>query len=121
MYKIKKITNYLKSPKTTDELYNQLKDDDFDWKKEQLELYLTLDKNIKSESDKWLIDESPMEDQLLFFIETKLASASRGVVKVEDIVKGLPTYLPFTPEQIVTIVKNSDTLQSPNPKVITRK
>lgn len=121
MYKIKKITNYLKSPKTTDELYDQLKDDDFEWNKEQLELYLKLDKNIKSESDKWVIEESPLEDQLLLFIEMKIASASRGVVKVEDIIKDLPAHLPFTPEQIITIVKNSNTLQSPNSKVITRK
>ncbi|MFW6028747.1 MAG: hypothetical protein ACOCRO_00690 [Halanaerobiales bacterium] len=118
---IYKISRSLKTPKTTDELYDQLHDEELNWKKEQLELYLKLNNEIKKESGKWTVGEASKEEKLLTFIQEQINKTPRGIIRVEQIINELPYELAFTAEQIINIVNNSKSLKAPNSKVITRK
>lgn len=123
MEELKNLSRYLSSPKSTDELYDQLKDEDSNWKKSQLELYLNLNKNVKKESEtnKWKIGEKSKEEELLAFVLERVESSNRGIVRVDKLINELPYGLAFTQEQIISVVNRSDYLTAPNKKVITKK
>ncbi|MCK8827815.1 hypothetical protein MWH25_08685 [Natroniella acetigena] len=119
MEKLDNLSNYLNSPKTTDQLHEQLKDNDSDWNREQLELYLTLDKKVKKEKDKWMIGEVSQEERLLNLIRDKLDS--KQGIRLDKFVGELPYGLVFSKDDIISLVEGTDDLECPNSMVVTKK
>ena len=112
-------SKYLNSPKSIDELKEKLEENDMDWNKDQLKLYLTLNKKIEKDNDKWKIGEVSKEEQLLNFIREKLDE--KNIVRLDKLVDQLPYNLPATTEELYNLAKSTDDLTCPNSNVVTKE
>jgi len=112
------IKEHLKNPKTTEELYEEIQEE-MDWNKDQIKLYLTLDQKVEKDGDKWKVGERSKEEKLLELLRKELSS--KQVIKIDKFVGDLPIDLVFGPDDILRLVKKTDDLKCPNERVVTNK
>ena len=113
------LTKYLNSPKSIEKIKMKINEEGMNWNKEQLELYLTLNKKIKKADNKWKIGEVSKEEKLLNFIRKKIAKKS--IVRLDKLVDQLPHHLPATKEELYNLAKSTNDLKCPNLNVVTKK
>jgi len=113
---IEQIYNQLKTPKTLEELHQRLNEIGLKWNKEQVELFLYMDKNIIKNGDAYSVGGTDAKDIILDIIDKTIGG--KPIIPIKKVMENIPIDVVASAEEILKIALDSGRYISPNGAVL---
>ena len=109
---------YLKTPKTIDQLVTIAHENELYWNREQMELFVRLDPNIiQNEVGLWTVKQDERRQMILAAI--KRALQGRPMTKIDpDVFAQLPADVIVPQSEIIDVAINSGNYESPRENLL---
>lgn len=115
---VEQIYEQLKTPKTLEELHQRLHDIGIRWNQAQIELFLSMDKNIVRHKGLYSIVKNNINDIVLEIIDKTIGN--RPMVPIIKIMKFIPDDIVVSSDEILCIATNSCKYENINGSVLKR-
>lgn len=115
---VEQIYEQLKTPKTLEELHQRLHDIGIKWNEAQIELFLSMDKNIVGYKGLYSIVKNDISNIVLAIIDKTIGN--RPMVPIMKIMKFIPNDIVVSSDEILSIATNNGKYENINGSVLKR-
>ncbi|WP_346874046.1 hypothetical protein [Clostridium sp. UBA5988] len=116
---VDQIYDQLKTPKTLEELHQRLNEIGLKWNKEQVELFLNMDKNIIENGNTYSVGGTDAKDIILDIIEKTIGG--KPMVPIKKVMENISVDVVVSAEEILKIALESGRYTSPNGAVLKKR
>lgn len=113
---VNEIYDQLKSPKTLEEIHQRLGELGLRWNKAQIELFLSMDKNVLKFGNAYRVGGIDTKDTILDIIEKTIGG--KPMVPIKKVMENIPIDAVASAEEILKVALNSGKYISPNGAVL---
>jgi len=113
---VKLIYEQLRKPKTKEELYKKLNELGLKWSKAQVELFISMDKNIIKKGDTYRVSVADNKDAVLDLIDKIIGT--KPMIPIKKVMENVSKNVVVSAEEILKIALDSGRYESPNGAVL---
>lgn len=113
---IEQIYNQLKTPKTLQELYQRLNEIGLKWNKDQVELFLQMDKHIMKNGENYSVSGTDAKDIILDIIDKTIGG--KPMIPIKKVMENISVDVVISAEEILKIALDSGRYICPNRAVL---
>lgn len=113
---VNQIYDQLKTPKTLEELHQRLNEIGLNWKKDQVELFLQMDKNIIKNGENYSVSGTDTKDIILDIIDKTIGG--KPMIPIKKVMENISVDVVISAEEILKIALDSGRYISPNGVVL---